>query len=116
MVLFPEGTRSLDGRLKKFKKGAFQMAKAAGVRVVPVSVGNLHRWMPPSALLPLGRIRGVYLMVHPAIDTKDKTVKEVKELAEAAVNSGLPVFQQQRAAEATPPPAAADSSSSSPSE
>ena len=29
--------------LFRFKKGAFQMAKAAGVKIVPVSIGNLHR-------------------------------------------------------------------------
>ena len=30
------------GALRPFKKGAFQMAKEAGVKVVPVSTGNLH--------------------------------------------------------------------------
>ena len=74
------------------------MAKSAGVRVVPISIGNLHRWMPPTALLPLAPIRGVYVMVHPPISTADKTIKEVREAAEAAVNGGLPVFQQQRLA------------------
>jgi hypothetical protein len=29
--------------LHSFKKGAFQMAKAAGVKIIPVSIGNLHR-------------------------------------------------------------------------
>jgi 1-acyl-sn-glycerol-3-phosphate acyltransferase len=57
MVLFAEGSRSPDGRLRTFKKGAFQMAKAAGVKVVPVSIGNLHRWMPNTAILPLAPIR-----------------------------------------------------------
>lgn len=33
------------------------MAKAAGVRVVPVSIGNLHRLMPSSAALPLAPLR-----------------------------------------------------------
>lgn len=94
MVLFAEGTRSADGRLKKFKKGAFQMAKTAGVRVVPVSIGNLHRWMPPSALLPLAPIRGVFVMIHPPIDTAGRSIKEIRKAAEDACNSGLPVFQQ----------------------
>jgi 1-acyl-sn-glycerol-3-phosphate acyltransferase len=97
MVLFAEGTRSLDGRLKKFKKGAFQMAKEAGVRVVPVSIGNLHRWMPPSALLPLAPIRGAYIMVHPPVETQGKSIKEVRKAVEDAVNAGLPSFQQRLA-------------------
>ena len=99
MVLFAEGTRSLDGRLKKFKKGAFQMAKEAGVRVVPVSIGNLHRWMPPSALLPLAPIRGAYIMVHPPVETQGKSIKEVRKAVEDAVNAGLPAFQQRLAAD-----------------
>eukprot|EP00597_Dinobryon_sp_UTEXLB2267_P013392 CAMPEP_0170107004 /NCGR_PEP_ID=MMETSP0020_2-20130122/5724_1 /TAXON_ID=98059 /ORGANISM="Dinobryon sp., Strain UTEXLB2267" /LENGTH=237 /DNA_ID=CAMNT_0010331465 /DNA_START=280 /DNA_END=991 /DNA_ORIENTATION=- len=90
MVLFAEGTRSLDGTLKKFKKGAFQMAKAAGVPVVPVSIGNLHRWMPPFSILPLAPIRHTYIKVHPAIDTTNKSVREIKKLCFEAVNSGLP--------------------------
>ena len=35
-----------------FKKGAFQMAKAAGVKIVPVSIGNLHRSVRAFTLYP----------------------------------------------------------------
>ena len=38
-----------------------------GVKIVPVSIGNLHRWMPKTALLPLSPIRDVYIKIHPAI-------------------------------------------------
>jgi 1-acyl-sn-glycerol-3-phosphate acyltransferase len=38
MVLFPEGTRSPDGRLKAFKKGAFVLAVQGQVPLVPVAV------------------------------------------------------------------------------
>lgn len=96
MVLFAEGTRSLDGSLKPFKKGAFQMAKSAGVRVVPVSIGHLHRWMPASAVLPLGRIRHTVIRIHPPIDFVGKTVRVVKNECFQAVNSGLPDYQQFR--------------------
>ena len=41
----------------RFKKGAFQMAKAAGVRIVPVSIGNLHRLLPANCPLPIAPIR-----------------------------------------------------------
>jgi len=94
MVLFAEGTRSPDGALKTFKKGAFQMAKAAGVKIVPVSIGNLHRWMPKDALLPLAPIRHVYIKIHPAISTEDKTVSQLRAATFAAVNDGLPIYQQ----------------------
>lgn len=94
LVLFAEGTRSTDGKLTSFKKGAFQMAKQAGVKVVPVSIGNLHRWMPKNALLPLEPIRNTYVKIHPAIDTSNKTISEIRSLCYEAVNSGLPPYQQ----------------------
>ncbi|KAM3568956.1 hypothetical protein VYU27_008930, partial [Nannochloropsis oceanica] len=37
-------------RLNAFKKGAFRIAKEAGVRIIPISICNLHKWMPAGAL------------------------------------------------------------------
>ena len=94
MVLFAEGTRSKDGVLKSFKKGAFQMAKEAKVRIVPVSIGNLHRFMPPSALMPIAPLRNIYIKIHEPIDTDNKKVSELRAETWEAVNSGLPPYQQ----------------------
>lgn len=94
MVLFAEGTRSPDGALKTFKKGAFQMAKAAGVKIVPVSIGNLYRWMPKDALLPLAPIKNVYIKIHPSISTEGKTISQLRAATFAAINDGLPIYQQ----------------------
>ena len=44
----------------RFKKGAFQIAKSAGVRIVPVSIGNLFRLMPKQAILPIAHLRYVF--------------------------------------------------------
>jgi 1-acyl-sn-glycerol-3-phosphate acyltransferase len=38
VVIFPEGTRSRDGRLGPFKKGAFHLAIGAGAEIVPVAI------------------------------------------------------------------------------
>ena len=40
VVLFPEGSRSRDGRLAPFKKGAFHLAMQAGVPMVPIVIHN----------------------------------------------------------------------------
>ena len=72
------------------------MAKEAGVRIVPVSIGNLHRWMPASALLPLAPIKHVYIKIHPPIETLDRSIKSIKDDCFDAVNSGLPKYQQKR--------------------
>jgi 1-acyl-sn-glycerol-3-phosphate acyltransferase len=46
VVMFPEGTRSPDGRLLPFKKGAFVLALQTGVPVVPVGVSGSRDIMP----------------------------------------------------------------------
>ena len=45
VVMFPEGTRSPDGRLLPFKKGAFVLALQTGVPVVPVGVSGSRNIM-----------------------------------------------------------------------
>jgi 1-acyl-sn-glycerol-3-phosphate acyltransferase len=49
VLVFPEGTRSADGSLKSFKKGAFHLAAAAGAPVVPMHISGTHSHLPPSA-------------------------------------------------------------------
>ena len=36
MAIFPEGTRSKDGEIHRFKAGAFELARKAGVEILPV--------------------------------------------------------------------------------
>lgn len=57
-LVYPEGTRSPDGRLHRFKKGAFVMAIEAGVPIVPVACSGAHRVMPKKSLV-----------IHPGIVT-----------------------------------------------
>ena len=43
VLIFPEGTRSFDGQVRRFKSGAFRLALGAGVPVVPVAIDGAHR-------------------------------------------------------------------------
>jgi 1-acyl-sn-glycerol-3-phosphate acyltransferase len=49
-LIYPEGTRSPDGRLQEFKKGTAVMAIKAGVPIVPVACSNAQRIMEKSKL------------------------------------------------------------------
>ena len=51
LVVFPEGTRSRDGQLREFKKGAFVLAIRAGLPVVPVICRGTRRLMPRGSRL-----------------------------------------------------------------
>ena len=42
VMIFPEGTRSLDGELQPFKDGAFRLAIEAGVPVLPLAVNGAY--------------------------------------------------------------------------
>jgi len=74
--VFPEGTRNLGADLLPFKKGAFQMAIAAGVPIVPVCASNyikhmrLNRWHSGDIL-----IRSL-----PAIPTAGLTMDDMPQL------------------------------------
>jgi len=94
VVTFAEGTRSPDGRLQTMKAGPIKMAMKSGVKVVPVSICNLYKWMPTSAITPLAFPKQVQVKIHPAMETKDKTEQELLEYVFNCVNDGLPDHQK----------------------
>jgi len=77
-VVYPEGTRSPDGRLLPFKKGAFMMAIEAGVAVVPVTVSGATRIMPKAKIEV--HPSTVRLTIHHPIPTAGYARDNVTEL------------------------------------
>jgi 1-acyl-sn-glycerol-3-phosphate acyltransferase len=68
MVVFPEGTRSSDGRLLPFKKGPFHLATDSGVFVVPVTIlGTFEMWPKTRFALRPGTAT---LVIHKPIDPR----------------------------------------------
>lgn len=94
IVTFAEGTRSRTGKLMPFKKGPIKMAIKAKKRIVPVSICNVYRWMPDTAVTPLGFPRGVEIKVHPPVDTVGRKEDDILQDVFDAVNSGLPEYQK----------------------
>ncbi len=46
LILFPEGERSIDGTVKKFKKGSPILARHLGVPIVPVALKGVYELWP----------------------------------------------------------------------
>jgi 1-acyl-sn-glycerol-3-phosphate acyltransferase len=78
VLFFPEGTRSRDGRLGQFKKGAFRMALDLELPILPVTIAGTKTILPPrtSKLFP-GRAR---MTIHPPITTTGRSIEDLKEL------------------------------------
>ncbi len=62
ICFFAEGTRSRDGRIGPFKKGAVAVGLMTGLPLIPVSISGSRKFMPKGAVLvrPGGRIRVVF--------------------------------------------------------
>src|SRR5271168_2975939 len=73
-LIYPEGTRSPDGRLQEFKKGAVVMAIKAGVPIVPMVCSGAQRIMEKHSLV----IRPGEILVEflEPIDTSGFTLEE----------------------------------------
>ena len=79
LIVFPEGTRSLDGRVGRFKKGSFLVAIDAGLPIVPVSVSGSRHVMRKGRLMVCPGDVGV--TVHDPIPTAGVPREEVIALA-----------------------------------
>ncbi|HTO06481.1 MAG TPA: lysophospholipid acyltransferase family protein [Myxococcota bacterium] len=55
VMIFPEGTRSADGRLKAFKTGAFELALRTKAPILPIALDGTARALPKRGYLLQGR-------------------------------------------------------------
>ena len=90
VLFFPEGTRSKTGKMGNFKKGAFIFAIDIGVPLLPVTLIDTEKILPPGTLnlLP-GRVK---MIIHQKIDVSGYSAENVGELmsrARDAIQSGL---------------------------
>ena len=78
LIVFAEGTRSRDGDIHPFKKGAFRMAISTGLPVVPVTVnGTWDVWPPGSKIFYKGHAD---VVIHEPIETTDLTASDIEGL------------------------------------
>jgi 1-acyl-sn-glycerol-3-phosphate acyltransferase len=78
LIIYAEGTRPRDGVMKAFKKGAFTMAIASGLPVLPLSIHGTYEAAVPGK--PWFRGGNVTAIVDPPISTNGMTAANADEL------------------------------------
>ncbi len=89
-LIFPEGTRSRDGQLQRFRRGGFFLAIESGTPIVPISIKGTFEMMPKgSFFIRKGRIRVTF---HPAVPVEGYQAENLSELIDrvrSIIQTGL---------------------------
>ncbi len=90
VLFFPEGTRSRDGKLRNFKKGAFRFALDFGIPILPITITGTRKILPPDSidLFP----GTAHMIIHQPVDTagyNEENIHELMEKVKDVINSGL---------------------------
>jgi len=76
--VFPEGTRSRDGYLHKFKKGGFKLALQAGVPIIPITIIGSRQILPPDEIIL--RAGPIEMYVDAPVPTASLTDEDIDAL------------------------------------
>jgi 1-acyl-sn-glycerol-3-phosphate acyltransferase len=90
----PEGTRSHDGKLGRFKRGGIRLAIQTGATIVPIAIKNSYEIQPGKQV---GAVLGKRIQVEigPGIDAADYTIGQRNELAADVRGSMLTMLGQE---------------------
>ncbi len=90
IIFFPEGTRSMDGSLGPFKKGAFRMAIDLGLPILPITISGTKNILPSNSMdLFPGTAR---MKIHKSIDVagfSDSNMQKLMDKTYSVIESGL---------------------------
>jgi 1-acyl-sn-glycerol-3-phosphate acyltransferase len=102
VLLFPEGTRSRDGRLQPFKDGAFRLAAEAGCPVIPIALSGTAEALPKHGLALRQGMRAEVRVLAPIRPEDHPTVEALRDAVRAAIAAALPPANRPAPAEASP--------------
>lgn len=79
MVIFPEGTRSLDGNVGEFKQGALKLATKSKVKVVPVAISGSNNIMKKKSLIV--NPSSVTIVISDPLEITEEYLKDTSKLS-----------------------------------
>jgi 1-acyl-sn-glycerol-3-phosphate acyltransferase len=86
IAVMPEGTRTTDGKLRPFKRLPFQMAKEAGIDLVPIGLSGLFGLKNKlSWLVKPVRVKIAFGQIVPARDVRSMPVDELRDLVRGRI-------------------------------
>ena len=93
ILVYPEGTRSRDGRLAAFKKGPFYLAQQTKAPIIPIAISGTERMMEKgsTAITPgVARVQ----MLAPVLPSQYGSREEILEAVRSAIAAVLPPEMQ----------------------
>ena len=93
LVMFAEGTRGYNGHLQPLKRGAFQLAVASGVPVVPMAIKGTREIMPKGSFTI--RKGSIVIQLEKPIETVTYTKQTMPDLIERVSCSITAMLEEQ---------------------
>ncbi|MES2615522.1 MAG: 1-acylglycerol-3-phosphate O-acyltransferase [Bdellovibrionota bacterium] len=87
MIFFPEGTRSKTGELGAFKEGAFRLAHAMHLPIIPITINGCAELLPKGSLLP--NIANVTIHIHEPIQSTNLSSEDLMLKAREVISTQL---------------------------
>ena len=88
VLFFPEGSRSSDGAMKPFKKGAFKMALDLGLPILPVTINGTRNILPKGSIdLRPGNVTMIIHKPIPVTDYHEENMTELMDKTRVIMNA-----------------------------
>lgn len=85
VLIFPEGTRSRDGRLQPFKDGAFRLAMEAKVPVIPIAMRGTYETLPKHGLVLRQHMDARVQVLDPLDPARFESAAALRDASRAAI-------------------------------
>jgi 1-acyl-sn-glycerol-3-phosphate acyltransferase len=90
-LIFPEGTRTRDGRPQAFKRGGFFLALESGASIVPITIRGTYELMPRGTVFPRrGKVEVLFHRPVPVEGYEQSNMQALIDGVRETVAAGLP--------------------------